>query len=220
LRICREGGLVTIALPWRITMTLRTAFVAQVVLLLLARCASAQELQPPAPAPETTPEGPLGWLCPAVLGLLWLSVVGGAAFLVLWLLRRSRTQPLAVSAPASATGRPRRQFSHVSSIVALRITGTEGLTCNQLVDEIRRGGKFVVYRYCISVLVLSFLRTSGVYFIRAGENPGRYAGRFDLISFFLGWWGFPFGPILTIRALTTNGGGIDVTDTILEAGRQ
>ena len=39
---------------------------------------------------------------------------------------------------------------------------------------------------------------------------------FSLLSLFLGWWGFPFGPIFTIWALVVNfGGGRDVTHEVL-----
>lgn len=36
-----------------------------------------------------------------------------------------------------------------------KINGIEGLTTQDLLFDIKRGGKFVVYRYCISLIVIS-----------------------------------------------------------------
>jgi hypothetical protein len=42
-----------------------------------------------------------------------------------------------------------------------------------------------------------------------------------IVSLLLGWWGFPWGPILTIGTITTNFcGGNDVTDAVLATMRR
>ncbi|HEX8822248.1 MAG TPA: hypothetical protein VF794_20145 [Archangium sp.] len=96
------------------------------------------------------------------------------------------------------------------------IQGVEGMSVSQLQDELQRGGRFVVFEYCISILVMTFKRTSDVYFIRAGEGTGSKGLGYTLLSFFLGWWGFPWGFIYTPMALYTNlNGGRDVTEQVV-----
>jgi hypothetical protein len=96
------------------------------------------------------------------------------------------------------------------------IHGMDGMSTAQVQDELRRGGKFVVFEYCVSVLVLSFKRCSDVYFVRAGQGTFGMSLGYTLMSLFLGWWGFPWGIIYTPRCLATNlGGGKDVTDLVL-----
>jgi hypothetical protein len=83
----------------------------------------------------------------------------------------------------------------------------------QLRAELQQGAKFVVYQYCISIVVMSFKRNSRVYFVPAqgGGNKGAMAGC-CAVSLLLGWWGFPWGPIWTLATLFGNlTGGLDVT---------
>jgi hypothetical protein len=97
-----------------------------------------------------------------------------------------------------------------------KIVGVEGMTGPQLKAEIQNGGKFVVYQYCISILILTFRRGSDIYFIRSGESAVAKGLIYTLISLVLGWWGIPWGPIYTIGAFITNfGGGKDVTQAVL-----
>ena len=77
------------------------------------------------------------------------------------------------------------------------------------------GGRFVVYEYCVSIVIMTFRRPSDIYFIRAGERSVAGFG-FTLLTLFLGWWGFPWGPIYTIGVLITNlSGGKDVTAEVV-----
>lgn len=100
----------------------------------------------------------------------------------------------------------------------MKIHGIEGMTAQQITDEIGNGGKFVIYRYCISVIILSFRRSSDVYFIPAGKNSTVKGLEWTLLTFFLGWWGIPWGPIWSISCLSTNlSGGKDVTKEIVGA---
>ena len=92
------------------------------------------------------------------------------------------------------------------------------MTGSDLQSEINRGGAFVVYQYCISVLVLTFRRSSSIYFIRGGQSKVAKGIPFVLISLFFGWWGIPWGPIYTIGSLRTNfRGGKDVTQEVLQS---
>jgi len=98
-----------------------------------------------------------------------------------------------------------------------KIAGMEHIQSNfQLQQEIQQGAKFVIYQYCISVLVITFKRYSGVQYIAPDESrvvPGLI---YTLLSFVLGWWGIPWGPIYTIQGIWINfSGGKDVTTQVL-----
>lgn len=100
----------------------------------------------------------------------------------------------------------------------MQILGVEGLTVEQVHRELQRGGKFVLFEYCISVIILTFKRPSDIYFIRAGESAAMKSLQFTLLSLVAGWWGFPWGPIYTISSVVTNlGGGRDVTSDVMRS---
>jgi len=100
----------------------------------------------------------------------------------------------------------------------MKIQGIDGLTTQQINEEIGNGGKFVAYRYCVSIIVLTFRRSSDVYFIRSGENAVVKGLGWTALTFFLGWWGIPWGPIYSVGCLGTNlSGGKDVTKEITSA---
>jgi hypothetical protein len=98
----------------------------------------------------------------------------------------------------------------------MKIEGIEGMTGTELRIELQRGGAFVIFQYCISILVITFKRSSSIYFIRAGESAVSKGLVFSLLSLLLGWWGIPWGPIYTIQSLVTNfQGGKDVTQEVM-----
>ena len=100
----------------------------------------------------------------------------------------------------------------------MKIVGIEGLSVHQLRDEVNRGGRVVVYGYCVSMLILTFKRSSDVTFVRAGQSPVVAGLGWTFLSLFLGWWGFPWGLIYTLGALATNlGGGRDVTKELMHS---
>jgi hypothetical protein len=82
-----------------------------------------------------------------------------------------------------------------------------------LAPAIEAGARLVVYQYCVSILILTFRRASGVKLIAPGQNPVLIGLPYTLVTLVAGWWGIPWGPIYTIQALWRNlNGGIDVTD--------
>jgi hypothetical protein len=98
----------------------------------------------------------------------------------------------------------------------MEIKSIEGMSDEQINHEIQRGGRFVVYSYCISVILMTFQRSSPVYFIRSDENALTKGLPYTLLSLLAGWWGVPWGPIYTIGAVITNcRGGKDITEEIL-----
>ena len=104
--------------------------------------------------------------------------------------------------------------------MAANIRGIEGMKQGELDFEIQRGAKFVFFQYCVSVVVVTFRRPSGIYFIRAGENAFLKGLPFTLLSLVAGWWGIPWGPIYTIQSVYNNSrGGKDVTQAIANSLR-
>lgn len=98
----------------------------------------------------------------------------------------------------------------------MKIHGLEGMSGDDLSTEIAKGGKFVIFQYCFSIVVMSFKRRSAIYFIKADENAAMKGLKYTLMSLLLGWWGIPWGIVFTIQTLATNfGGGKDVTQPIL-----
>lgn len=102
----------------------------------------------------------------------------------------------------------------------MRIVGIENLDGSQIAGHVQAGARFVLFQYCISVVVMTFKRNSDVYFIQPGENTFQKSLPFTLCSLFLGWWGIPWGPIWTVSTIVTNAsGGKDVTAAIVESMR-
>jgi len=103
----------------------------------------------------------------------------------------------------------------------MQIKGLENMTDDQINFELQRGARFVVFEYCISIIILTFKRTSAVCFIKQGESAFGRALLYSLISLLFGWWGIPWGPIYTIGSLITNlRGGKDVTGDFIAAADQ
>lgn len=75
--------------------------------------------------------------------------------------------------------------------MATKIRGIESMRRGELDFELQRGAKFVLFQYCISVIILTFRRSSDIYFIRQGENALVKGLPFTLLSLVAGWWGIP-----------------------------
>jgi hypothetical protein len=98
----------------------------------------------------------------------------------------------------------------------MAIAGTEGLSDAQIRQELAAGARFVVFEYTVSIIILTFKRSSPVHFLRPGESAFVKGLPYTLISLLFGWWGFPFGLIYTPMALITNfSGGRDVTAMVV-----
>ena len=92
------------------------------------------------------------------------------------------------------------------------------MSVSDLHHAIAAGGRVVRFQYAISVVVLSFKRSSPIMLIRPGESALVKGIPYCLISLVAGWWGIPWGPIWTIMTLVTNlGGGKDLTPQVLAA---
>lgn len=88
---------------------------------------------------------------------------------------------------------------------------------SEINEYLAEGARFVRFTYVISIVVMTFKRESQIYFIRKDDTAFAKGWPYSLLSFLLGWWGIPFGPIYTIAALITNFKGRDVTEGGVEA---
>lgn len=99
-----------------------------------------------------------------------------------------------------------------------QIKGLDGMTTDQINHELSHGAKFVVFQYCISILVMTFKRSSSIYFVKASESGAIKSIGFTLISFVFGWWGIPWGPIYTVGSIYNNlSGGKDITQDVIKS---
>jgi hypothetical protein len=98
----------------------------------------------------------------------------------------------------------------------MAIVGAENLSDAEIQGELQRGARLVVFEYCISIVVMTFKRSTDVHLIRPGQSAVMKGLPWTLLSLLLGWWGFPWGVIYTPAALMRNlSGGRDVTDLVL-----
>jgi len=96
------------------------------------------------------------------------------------------------------------------------LDGAKSLTVAELQRAIDAGARFVLFQYCISVLVLSFKRSSGVFLILPAQNTWGERAKYSAISLVAGWWGIPWGPIWTLWTVGQNlSGGKDVTAQVM-----
>ncbi|MED5373416.1 MAG: hypothetical protein VX899_20520 [Myxococcota bacterium] len=97
----------------------------------------------------------------------------------------------------------------------MSIKGIEGMSDADIQNEVAKGGRFVVFPYAISILIMTFYRKSDVHFIKADESAFGKAFPYILLSGVMGWWGLPWGLIRTPQALFhCFSGGEDVTDEV------
>ena len=100
--------------------------------------------------------------------------------------------------------------------MANQIKNIEGYSPAELRGLVSNGGKFVMYKYCISVLLATFNNPTDIYFIHPGNSRITPGLSFLFVNLLLGWWGIPWGPIYTIGNIgSILSGGKDVTSEII-----
>lgn len=98
------------------------------------------------------------------------------------------------------------------------IKNLEGYSDKEISFELQNGAKFVIFQYCVSIIIMTFRRNSNIYFIKNGESTLKHSIRYTLMSLFFGWWGIPWGPIYTLGSIFNNlNGGKDVTAEIMKS---
>jgi|ERR1043165_3047747 hypothetical protein len=103
--------------------------------------------------------------------------------------------------------------------MATQIQNIEGLTIRDLQNEVDRGGKFVVFSYTISILVMTFKNPTDIYFVRADESALKHSWPYLLLTLVAGWWGIPWGPIYSLWSIGQAFGGKDITLEVMNALR-
>ena len=97
------------------------------------------------------------------------------------------------------------------------LKNTENLSDSEIRTLVNQGGKFVMYKYCISILIASFNNPTDIYFIKPNESSIKPAIGFLFTNLILGWWGIPWGPIYTIGNIASIlGGGKNVTYQVMD----
>lgn len=86
----------------------------------------------------------------------------------------------------------------------------------ELSNDIAKGGKFVIYTYVFSCIIMTFKRPSKIYYIPSNKYAISNGYPYLLLSLILGWWGIPWGPIYTIQSIWYGFVGKDVTSEIME----
>ena len=98
------------------------------------------------------------------------------------------------------------------------VAGTEGMSIQQIEDDVLRGGRFRVFLWNFSVIVMSFQRSSALRYYRSNQSCGAAAWGWTLLSSVIGWWGIPWGIFFTFHTIYRNCmGGKDLTPEILAA---
>jgi hypothetical protein len=97
----------------------------------------------------------------------------------------------------------------------MRIEGIDNWTPAALEAELAAGGRFVVYEYCISLVILTLRCPTRVHVLPPREVGVLRGLPYVLLSLLLGWWGLPWGIIYTPLTIFTNlCGGHDVTEQV------
>jgi hypothetical protein len=114
--------------------------------------------------------------------------------------------PPALPTPSAVSGQP----------LPTKPPALSAVPSDDLARAVEAGGRFVLFTYCISILVMTFRRSSEVTFLQRDQDGAGEAIKYSLVSGLVGWWGIPWGPIWTIGALFSNAwGGKDVTREVL-----
>ena len=93
-----------------------------------------------------------------------------------------------------------------------QINGIARMTAPEISFEINQGGRFVIYKYCVSAFIATVTQSTHIYFVRAKESRIKKGLPWTLLTLVAGSWGFPFGPIRTLQVVWMNlRGGESVT---------
>lgn len=91
------------------------------------------------------------------------------------------------------------------------------LSNEEVIAILNDGGRFVIYTYAISILIMTFRRGSNVFLLKKGEWAIKHGYPYLLLSLLLGWWGIPWGPIYTIQSIYNSFVGKDITQEVLHS---
>lgn len=97
-----------------------------------------------------------------------------------------------------------------------KIKGLDNLSVAELNKELSEGGKFVVFPYAVSLLVVTLRETSDIYFVKGDESMVKYGFKYMFVSLLLGRWRILWVAIYTIRSIVREFTGRDVTKEVVQ----
>jgi hypothetical protein len=101
--------------------------------------------------------------------------------------------------------------------LSTRIKGIDNMSVDEIVAAVDAGGRFVIYQWSVSIIIASFRNSTDIIFVPGSSNRIVRGLGWTLLTFVLGWWGIPWGPIYTVQSLWQNlSGGKDLTEGVLE----
>jgi hypothetical protein len=99
----------------------------------------------------------------------------------------------------------------------VEIRGVERMELKEIIDEVERGGKFVMYQTVMSFLVITLRNPTAIHFVKAGQSRVTPGLGYTLQTLVLGWWGVPWGLIYTPMVLIGNlCGGKNLTEAVMD----
>jgi hypothetical protein len=108
-------------------------------------------------------------------------------------------------------------FDRLSLSTIGGIRGIEELDGERLCEELENGARFVTFTWCVSLVLVTFRRPTGVIYLAPGRSGLVTGLPYLLLSLLLGWWGLPWGPVYTVGCVwTALRGGADCTSQIVE----
>ena len=98
----------------------------------------------------------------------------------------------------------------------MAIKNIQNYSTEEIFDEISRGGKFVCFSYTISIIAMTFRRSSSIFFIPADHGTFKHRVGYSTANLLFLCCGTASTEIYTIGAIFTNmTGGRDVTAEVL-----
>lgn len=99
----------------------------------------------------------------------------------------------------------------------MTIIGARQLSEEEIALKLTEGYRLVSYEYCLSFIVITLKRPTSLYLVPPNDSDFGNRALFSSLSFFIGWWGIPWGPIYTISTIYRNlSGGHDHSQTLID----
>jgi hypothetical protein len=99
----------------------------------------------------------------------------------------------------------------------MTIIGAGQLSEEEIALKLTEGYRLVSYEYCLSFIVVTLKRPTSLYLLPPNDSDFGNRTLFSCLSFFIGWWGIPWGPIYTISTIYRNlSGGHDHSQTLID----
>ncbi|MDP4177389.1 MAG: RDD family protein [Bacillota bacterium] len=96
-----------------------------------------------------------------------------------------------------------------------KVEGLKGMTIDEVLEGVNNGGRFAIFKYCVSLVTITSKQPSNIIYIKPNDNLFKYHWTYTLTTIIIGWWSI-LGIPWSIECLNTNfNGGIDATDLVV-----